>query len=98
MPGDRRRWTWVRSEKSGFEGLVENDPADYWTPALSHACANEPIDDSDRGENGLGGFGKGTKTPRTELAARARAMRAAGMSYGEIAKAESIRCGQVDGL
>ena len=37
--GDRRRWTWVYSEKADFTGMAENQLASFWRLALSQAFA-----------------------------------------------------------
>ena len=38
--GDRRRWSWVYSEFASYEGLVSNELASFWRPALSRAFAD----------------------------------------------------------
>ena len=35
VKGNRQRWTWVHSEAAGEVGLVENELATFWKPALS---------------------------------------------------------------
>ena len=38
--GDRRPWTWVYSEPADFSGIVKNELASFWRPALSRAFAD----------------------------------------------------------
>ena len=47
--GNKQRLTWVYSEAAGDVGLVENDLAYFWKPALSRAFANNPTGPSGNG-------------------------------------------------
>ena len=66
VKGNRQRWAWVHSEAADFEGLVENELATFWRPALSHAFANAGTNESQATAR------KGTRTPRQDLVAHAR--------------------------
>ena len=81
VTGDRRKLTWVYSEAAGEVGHVENELASFWRPDLSHAFAAVNQNPQTPGQPR-----KGERTPREELLARAKAMRSAGHSYGEISK------------
>ena len=81
LHGDKRRWTWIYSEAAGEVGLIENNLASFWRPALSHAFAG-----AHEGPQTMAQQRKGERTPREELAARAKSMRQAGHSYGQVAK------------
>ena len=84
--GNRQRWTWVYSEAAGEVGLVENELASYWKPALSRAFAQGTPDQN----SNWTGQRKGVKTSREELKGRALALRQQGHSYGQIAKIQGI--------
>ena len=80
--GNRQRWTWVYSEAAGEAGLVENELASYWKPALSRAFAQATPDQNSNGA----GQRMGVKTSREELKGRALALRQQDQSYGVIGK------------
>ncbi len=82
VKGNRQRWTWVYSEVAGDAGLVENELASFWKPALSRAFAQGVPDQNNNGT----GQRKGARTPREELKNRAKALRRQGHSYGDIGK------------
>ena len=42
LEGDRRKWTWVHSEATDHEGLVQNELPSYWKLLLSRAFAQAP--------------------------------------------------------
>ena len=84
VKGNRQRWTWVHSEKTDYEGLVENERPTFWRDALSHAYASAVGDAPPR--NSPVKHRRGNRTPRDELVAKAKAMRASGHSYGQIGK------------
>ena len=82
---DKRRWTWVRSEKADFSGLLENDRPTFWKPALSHAFVNAGL----TGRNARANIENqmGQRTPREELAQKAKHLvLAQQLSYGQAAK------------
>ena len=83
--GDSRRWTWVYSQSQGEVGLVENETASFWTPAHSRAYANAGANTARAGLRRVG-----SKTPRRELKARVKRMRAAGATMGQIERACGI--------
>ena len=68
--------------------MVENQLASFWRPALSQAFAGggatTPTTATNTKRNSVPR--KGTRTPRLELAAKAKALHAGDHSYGEIAK------------
>ncbi len=88
---DKRAWTWVYSEAADYSGMVRNALPSFWRPALSKAFAagvspdgaNRPVERSP--------MRRGSKTPRSEKIARAREMRAAGLSLSQIAKAIGVK-------
>ena len=83
VKGNRQRSTWVYSEAVGEAGLVENELASFWKPALSRAFATATPDQ----HTGGAGRRKGAKTPKEELKARAKELRIQkGYSFGEIGK------------
>ncbi len=82
LKSNRQRWTWVYSEAAGDAGLVENELASFWKPALSRAFAKTT---PDQDGNGVGQR-KGAKTPREDLKERAKALRQQDNSYGDIGK------------
>ena len=84
----KNRWTWVYSEATGESAMLENELPSFWRPALSHAYASAVGTQQAGWQNTR--HRKGTKTPRAELEARAKAMRRAGHSYGQIAKALGV--------
>ena len=85
--GDRRRWTWVYAETTDEAGMVENSLASFWKPALSRVFGDAMTPAAKPGgARRKPTQRKGTRTPRQVLAERARVMRAAGHSYGQIAK------------
>jgi len=88
IQGDRRKWTWVYSEKADFSGLVENQLASFWRPSLSQAFAATGSASTNPGtERGPAAVPrKGTRTPKEDLAAKAEALHRAGHSYRQIAK------------
>ena len=75
---DHRRWTWVYSEPSGFEGLMSNELASFWTPRLSRAFVQTSSQAAPQR--------RGTLPSRGELKGRVLEMRQAGLSYGQIAR------------
>ena len=86
--GDKRRWSWVRSDRASFTGLMSNELPSFWRPALSRAFA-----DIDRtatpppSPSRQPGRTSGTRTPANELATKLKYMRdVEGLSYGEIAR------------
>ena len=82
VKGNKQRSTWVYSEAAGEAGLVENELASFWKPALSRAFAQAA---PDQGGNGTGQR-KGAKTPREELKDKAKALRQQDHSFGDIGK------------
>ena len=86
LSGDRRRWTWVYSEAAGNVGLVQNELASFWSSALSRAFAGGQSSQTSSDGSRSPVRRKGTRTPREELTARAKQLRAADISYGQIAK------------
>ena len=83
--GDRRPWTWVYSEPADFSGIVKNELASFWRPALSRAFADAgPSAAKDRPLTRVG-LRKGSRTPTAELKGKARDMRQADYSYSQIA-------------
>ena len=83
--GDRRPWTWVHSEPADFSGIVKNELASFWRPALSRAFADAgPSAAKDRPLTRVG-LRKGSRTPTAELKGKARDMRQADYSYSQIA-------------
>ncbi len=93
--GDRRPWTWVYSEPEGFSGMVKNELASFWREALSHAFADAGPSAADNRPSLQVGLRKGQRTPKAELKAKARAMREAGYSYSQIARALGVSKGTV---
>ena len=91
--GDRRSWTWVYSEPADFSGIVKNELASFWRPALSHAFADAGPSTANQWSSSPPGLRKGRRTPAAELKARARAMREAGYSYSQIAHALGLSKG-----
>ena len=87
IQGDRRKWTWVYSEKADFSGLVENQLPSFWCPALSRAFAGVGAVPSSEGSGteSASMHRKGARTPREVLASKAKALHEAGRSYGQIA-------------
>jgi hypothetical protein len=83
VKGNPQRWTWVHSESADFEGLVENELASFWRPALSHAFANVPgVEQAAQQVSPR----KGARTPREELVTRAKSLINSGHSYGKAAQ------------
>jgi hypothetical protein len=83
VQGNRQRWTWVHSESADFEGLLENELASFWRPALSHAFANVPgVEQAAQQVSPR----KGARTPREDLVARAKSLINSGHSYGKAAQ------------
>ena len=86
--GDKRRWSWIRSDRASFTGLMSNELPSFWRPALSRAFADvartatpSPPPSQQPGRN------TGTRTPTGELAAKLKHMRdVEHLSYGEIAR------------
>ena len=86
--GDKRGWSWVRSDRANFTGLMSNELPSFWRPALSRAFADvertataSPSPSQQPGRTG------GTRTPTDELAAKLKHMRdVEHLSYGEIAR------------
>ena len=76
--GDHRRWSWVHSEFSSYEGLVSNELASFWTPRLSRAFV-EPSGD-------VAPARRGQRPSREELQQTAHGMRGAGLSFSHIAR------------
>ena len=87
VQGDRRQWSWVHSERSGFAGLLRNPLPSFWRPALSRAFGRAS---SSTVETEPGPPRKGHRTPPEELARKAREMRRAGFSYGQISESLGI--------
>ena len=81
VKGNRQRWTWVHSEAAGEVGLVENELATFWKPALSRAFAQGIPDPASQPAEGR----RGTKTPREELVEKAKLLKKQGHSVREIA-------------
>ena len=75
---DYRQWTWVYSEPAGFEGLVRNEVASFWTPRLSRAFVHTSSQAAPQR--------RGTRPSREELKGRVLEMRQAGLSYGHMAR------------
>ena len=75
---DRRHWTWVYSEPAGFEGLVSNELASYWTPRLSRAFVHTSSQPASQR--------RGTRPSREEMKGRVLEMRQAGLSYSNMAR------------
>jgi hypothetical protein len=88
VPGDKRKWVWLHYESQGFEGLIRNELPSFWRSSLSHAYAD--VADDDMSIPSEKAVRYGTRVPRSELVRRAKAMRSAGRSYGEIAKALGV--------
>ena len=80
VKGNRQRWTWVYSEAAGEVGLVENELAGFWRPALSRAFAKATPDQSSSNTAPR----KAARTPRAELKAGAKALSQQGYSFGQI--------------
>lgn len=82
VKGNRQRWTWVYSEAAGGEvGLVEDELATFWKPALSRAFASvTPGQDGNGAEQP-----RGAKTPREELVGKTKSLKKLGHSGREIA-------------
>lgn len=91
--GDRRPWTWVYSEPADFSGMVKNELASFWRPALSHAFADAGPSPVNERSSSPPGLRKGSRTPTAELRAKARAMREADYSYSQIAHALGLSKG-----
>ena len=91
--GDRRPWTWVYSEPADFSGMVKNELASFWRPALSHAFADAGPSPVKERASSPPGLRKGSRTPTAELKAKARAMREADYSYSQIAHALGLSKG-----
>ena len=86
--GDKRRWSWIRSDRAGFTGLLSNELPSFWRPSLSRAfaevdrTATPPVSQSRPP-----GRTSGTRTPTDELAAKLKHMHdVERLSYGEIAR------------
>ena len=62
IAADRRPWTWVYSETADFTGLIENQLATFWKPALSHAFAEAGATSGEQGVRQR----KGSRTPNPE--------------------------------
>ena len=77
VQGDRRRWSWVYSEPAGYEGLTPNELASFWTSGLSRAFVSP--------SGGPAPARRGKRPSHQELQREARRMRAAGLSYAQIA-------------
>lgn len=71
MQGDLRGWTWVYSESAGYEGLVSNELASFWSPRLSRAF----VDTSGQ----IAPLRRGRRPSREELKQQAREMHEAGL-------------------
>jgi len=80
--GNKQRLTWVYSESTVDVGLVKNNLASFWTPALSKAFTNTPTGPSSNGTEDR----KGARTPRAELVSRAKALHQQGYSFRQIGK------------
>jgi hypothetical protein len=85
--GDKRRWTWVYTERADFTGMVENTLASFWRPALSHAFANTA---GVQQENQPPSHRNGARTPREDLVVRAKGLISSGHSYGKAAQAMGL--------
>ncbi len=81
VQGDRRRWSFVYAPDADFIGLQESTLPTFWEPALSRLFAAEAARSPLRAPARL--------TPQ-EKAAKARAMRAQGASYRQIADALGV--------
>jgi len=68
-------------------GMVKNELASFWRPALSHAFADAGPSPVKERSSSPPGLRKGSRTPTAELKAKARAMREADYSYSQIAHA-----------
>ena len=75
------------SEAKGAGDLVQNQLASFWKPALSKAFAGATHGSQ---QPATGKQRKGEKTAKEEMVNRAKAMREAGQSYGQIAKALGV--------
>ena len=86
--GDKRGWSWVRSDRANFTGLMSNELPSFWRPALSRAFADvERTATPSPSRPQQPGRTSGTRTPTDELAAKLKHMRdVEHLSYGEIAR------------
>jgi len=103
LPSRKKKAVWVSAPESGITGqLMENQLPSFWTESLSRIFEDAPvIPDTAGGErkihtghkvdNKTALPRKGQRTSTEEKRERARKMRAAGHSYGEIAKALGVR-------
>lgn len=67
--GNRQAWTWVHSEKADYEGLVENQLPEFWSPALSRSFADAVVSQDGKHRSIPR---KGSKTSKEDLVAQAR--------------------------
>ena len=74
-------------------GMVKNELASFWRPALSHAFADAGPTLTDVRSSTRAGLRKGERTTTGELKAKARFMREAGYSYSQIAHALGVSKG-----
>ena len=92
---------WASAPESGITGqLMENQLPSFWTESLSRIFQDAPVMLGTDGEDGkvqghkvnnkIALPRKGQRTSTDEKRERARRMRAAGHSYGEIAKALGV--------
>ena len=91
--GDRRPWTWVYSEPADFSGIVKNELASFWRPALSRAFADAGPTIADGWPSARAGLRKGSRTTTAKLKAKAKDMREAEYSYSQIAHALGVSKG-----
>jgi len=83
----------VYREPADFSGIVKNELASFWRPALSHAFADAGPSATEGQPSAQTGLRKGSRTPSAELKAKARDMREAGYSYSQIAHALGVSKG-----
>ena len=76
---DKRGLTWIHSEPTAFQGLTRNEMPSFWKPALSRSFAEAGSGSTHAAPR------RGTRTPRTELEDRARALQQTDHTYGKIA-------------
>ena len=91
--GDRRPWTWVYSEPADFSGIVKNELASFWRPALSRAFADAGPTTANGRPSTRTSLRRGSRTTTAELKAKAKDMREAGYSYSQISHALSVSKG-----
>ena len=90
-PARRKRAVWVVAPAAGIHGkLMENALPTFWSDALSRAFANTrpgmASESPDKPDTGAGVIRRAEPATPADLRRRAKQLRAAGHSYGEIAK------------